>query len=83
MRQWLKQAFDLNKIAKNAEPVAMKQAFTEIEGLNLFLKSQKVQPTAALEISPPQEHLGFAPQNARKNRPCGRQFLEKFDFGTQ
>ena len=30
----------------------------------------------------PQEHLGFAPQNARKNRPCGRQFLEKFDSGT-
>jgi hypothetical protein len=53
MRQWLKQATELNKIAKNAEPVAMKQALSQIEGLNLFLKSQRVQPTAALEISPP------------------------------
>ena len=25
----------------------------KIEGLNLFLKSKKAQPTAALEISPP------------------------------
>ena len=47
MRQWLKQAFDLNKIAKDAESVAMKQAFSQIEGLNLFLKSKKAQPTAA------------------------------------
>ncbi len=53
MRSWIKQAYDLNKIAKNAEPVAMKQAFTEIEGLNLFLKSKKAQPTAAPEIPPP------------------------------
>jgi hypothetical protein len=59
MRQWLKQAYDLNKIAKNAEPVAMKQTFAEIEGLNLFLKSKKAQPTAAPEISPPSENPWF------------------------
>ena len=53
MRYWIEQASDLNRIARNAEPVAMKQAFTQIDGLNLFLKSKKVQPTAALEASPP------------------------------
>jgi hypothetical protein len=53
MRYWIEQASDLNRIARNAEQVAMKQAFTQIDGLNLFLKSKKVQPTAALEASPP------------------------------
>ena len=53
MRQWIKQASDLNGIAKSAKPVTMRQAFSQIEGLNLFLKSKKVQPTAALELSPP------------------------------
>ena len=47
MRQWLKQATDLNRIAKSAEPSAIKEAFSKIEGLNLFLKTKKVQPTAA------------------------------------
>ena len=53
MRQWLKQATDLKKIAENAEPSAIKDALVKIEGLNLFLKSKKVQPTAARAISPP------------------------------
>ena len=60
MRQWIKQASDLNKIAKNAEPVAMKRAFTEIEGLNLFLKSKKAQPTAAPVAFLPPETIWFA-----------------------
>ena len=47
MRQWLNQASDLNKIAKSAEPSAIKEAFTKIAVLNLFLKSKKAQPTAA------------------------------------
>ena len=53
MRYWLKQAVDLNKIAKTAEPSAIKEALVKIEGLNLFLKSKKAQPTAAPAISPP------------------------------
>ena len=57
MRQWLKQAYDLNRIAKSAEPSAIKQAFAEIEGLNLFLKSKKAQPMAAPEISLPSENI--------------------------
>ena len=53
MRQWLKTAVSLKRIAKDSDLFAKKQALLEIEGLNLFLKSKKVQPTAALEISPP------------------------------
>lgn len=53
MRQWLNQASDLNTIAKTAEPSAIKEALVKIEGLNLFIKSKKAQPTAAPEISPP------------------------------
>ena len=53
MRQWINQAADLNTIAKTAEPSAIKEALVKIEGLNLFLKSKKAQPTAAPEISPP------------------------------
>lgn len=43
MRQWLKQAYDLNRIAKSAEPGAIKQAFAEIEGLNLFLENKEAR----------------------------------------
>ena len=53
MCQWLNQASDLNTIAKTAEPSAIKEVLVKIEGLNLFLKSKKAQPTATPEISPP------------------------------
>ena len=53
MRQWIKQASELNKITKTAEPSSIKEALLQIEGLNLFLKSKKAQPTAAPAISPP------------------------------
>ena len=53
MRRWIKQASDLNRITKSAEPHAIKNAFAEIEGLNLFLKTKKAQPTAAQDFSPP------------------------------
>ena len=53
MRQWINQASDLNTIAKTSDPSAIKEALVKIEGLNLFLKSKKAQPTAAPEISPP------------------------------
>ena len=47
----------------------MKQALSQIEGLNLS-KIPKVRSQRLPKISP-QEHLGFAPQNARKNRQKG------------
>jgi site-specific DNA recombinase len=56
MRQWLKQASGLNRIAKSAEPSVIKQAFREIDGLNLFLKDKKAR------LSPrPSSH--FPPEN--------------------
>ncbi len=72
MRYWIKQASDLNRIAKSAEPRAIKSAFAEIDGLNLFLKSKKVQPTAALEISPPKNIwvlLRKTQEKTGENRP--------------
>ncbi len=59
MRQWIKQAVSLCETAKNAEPSAIKEAFLKMEGLNLFLKTKKAQPTAAPEISPTSENIWF------------------------
>ena len=53
MRQWLTQAVSLCEIAKNNSLELKKEALLQIEGLNLFLKSKKAQPTAAPAISPP------------------------------
>ncbi len=54
MRQWLKMAVSLCEIAKNAKPVVMKQAFSEIDGLNLFLTTKKarLQPRASSHFPP-------------------------------
>ena len=59
MRQWLKQAADLNRIAKSGEHSGIKDALLKIEGLNLFLKTKKAQPTAAQTVSPP-KNIWFA-----------------------
>jgi site-specific DNA recombinase len=53
MRQWLKQAVLLRKTAKSGDFVAIKDALLKIDGLNLFLKTKKAQPTAAQNVSPP------------------------------
>ena len=53
MRQWLKAAASLRKTAKSGSFGEIKQAFTQIEELNLFLKTKKAQPLAAQTISPP------------------------------
>ena len=53
MRNWLKLAVSLCEIAKNGSFEAKKEALLQIDGLNLFLKSKKAQPTTAPEISPP------------------------------
>ena len=59
MRQWIKQAYDLNRIAASGEHSAIKSAFLEMDGLNLFLKTKKAQPMAAPEISSPSENIWF------------------------
>ncbi len=52
MRQWLKIAVSLCEIAKSGSLQAKKDALLQIEGLNLFLKTKKAQPTAAPNLSP-------------------------------
>ena len=74
MRQWLKQASDLNRTAKSAEPSAIKEAFLKIEGLNLFLKNKTAQPTAAPAIAPSSENIWFALRAAKKTARMGGNF---------
>ena len=57
MRQWLKQAVSLKKIAKSGEHSAIKSAFLEMDGLNLFLKTKQAQPTAARSSSSLPENI--------------------------
>ena len=66
MRQWLKQAGSLCEIAKNAEPVTMKQAFSEIDGLNLFLTTKKarLQPHPSSHFPP--ENIWLALRAAKE-----------------
>ena len=66
MRQWLKQAGSLCEIAKNAEPVAMKHAFSEIDGLNLFLTTKKarLQPRPSSHFPP--ENIWLALRAAKE-----------------
>jgi DNA invertase Pin-like site-specific DNA recombinase len=78
MRSWIKQAVSLCETAKNAEPSAIKNAFLEMNGLNLFLKSKKAQPTAAPEISPP-KNIWFL---LRKTKEKAARMGDDFDFCT-
>ena len=57
MRQWIKTAVSLKKIAENAEPVEMKQAFSEIAGLNLFFSKKEARLLPRPEAHSPQENI--------------------------
>ena len=57
MRQWIKTAVSLKKIAENAEPMEMKQAFSEIEGLNLFFSKKEARLLPRPEAHSPQENI--------------------------
>ena len=57
MRQWIKTAVSLKKIAENAELVVMKQAFSEIEGLNLFFSKKEARLLPRPEAHSPQENI--------------------------
>ena len=59
MRNWLKLAVSLCEIAKSGEPSAIKEALLKIDGLNLFLKTKKAQPTAAQSSFLPPENIWF------------------------
>jgi site-specific DNA recombinase len=60
LREWLKQASDLNTIAKTAEPREMKQAFLKMDGLNLFLKDKKARLQPCAKSHSPQENIWLA-----------------------
>ena len=66
MREWLKQASDLNTIAKIAEPRAMKQAFLQMDGLNLFLKNKKARLQPCAKSHSPQENIWLALRAAKE-----------------
>ncbi len=57
MRQWLKTAVSLCEVVKSGSHADIKQAFLEMDGLNLFLKSKKAQPTAAPNAALPPENI--------------------------
>jgi hypothetical protein len=78
MRQWLKQAAELKRITKNTEPSAVKSAFVQIDGLNLYLENKKARlsPRPISELPPPNlwvwlrqslEKTALAGGNFRKN----------------
>ena len=87
MRQWLKLAFDLNRIAKSAEPSVIKQAFAEIEGLNLFLENKKARlsPRPISALPPPnswqalraaREKIAHSGENLSENTVLVRFYAE-------
>lgn len=80
MRKWITQATSLREIAKNAEPSAIKGAFLKMDGLNLFLKSKKAQPTAAPKVSPPSENIWFLLRKTKEKRALSRPVSEFCPF---
>ena len=57
LREWLKQATDLNTTAKTNELGEMKQAFLQMDGLNLFLKDKKARLLPRAKSHSPQENI--------------------------
>jgi len=66
MRQWLKQAVSICEVAKSGSYADIKQAFLELDGLNLFLKTKKAQPTAAQSSFLPPENIWSALRAAKE-----------------
>jgi site-specific DNA recombinase len=66
LRQWLKMAVSLCETAKNAEPVALKQAFLQMDGLNLFLENKKTRLLPRPVAYSPQENLWLALRVAKE-----------------
>ena len=80
MRQWLKTAAYLNKITKNTEPSVIKQAFAEIEGLNLFLENKKawLSPRPASHFPP--ENIWSALRATREKAALAGDQIRKNTF---
>ncbi len=77
MRQWIKMAVSLKKIAENAEPIAIKSAFAEIDGLNLFLSRKQARLLPRPNSNSPQENIWLALRATKeKAARMGDQFLK-------
>jgi site-specific DNA recombinase len=75
MREWLKQATDLNNITETAEPIAIKQAFLQMDGLNLFLTDKKARLLPRAKSHSPQENIWLA---LRESKEKAAQTGDKF-----
>ena len=72
MREWLKLAVSLKKIAKSGDLVALKEAFRQIEGLNLFLENKKVRLSPhPISHLPPANLWVWLRQSLEKTAPMG------------
>ena len=79
MRQWIKMAVSLCETATNGSLVAKKEALLQIDGLNLFLKTKKAQPTAAQTVSPP-KNIWFALRATKEKTALSRRNFPKSSF---
>jgi hypothetical protein len=83
MRQWLKLAVSLCEAAKSGSYVQQKNALQQIEGLNLFLKTKKAQPTAAHNSFLPPENIWLALRATKEKRALSRSVSENCPFLVQ
>ncbi len=82
MRNWIKQATSLCKIAKEGKPVAIKEAFLEIDGLNLFLKNKQAHFRAPVALNSPQKNPWVALRASLQNfkeKPNSFQMVELYN----
>ena len=79
-----KRFMELKKIAENGESGAIKAAFAEIDGLNLFLSNKKARLSPRPEAHSPQENIWVLLCKTLEKRAHSRSisgkspFLEKF-----
>ena len=66
LREWLKQATDLSKTAKTDDLREMKQAFLQMDGLNLFLTGKKARLLPRAKSHSPQENIWLALRESKE-----------------
>ena len=76
MRRWIKTAVSLREIAKRAEPVAMKAAFAEIDGLNLYLFKKQAWLSSRSKSHFPPEHIWVWLRQTQEKRARSRSVSE-------
>ena len=77
MREWLKTAVSLCETAKNAEPTEIKQAFLQMDGLNLFLTDKKARLLPRAKSHSPQENIWLALRAAKEKERLTRSVSKK------